>query len=153
MGLDLTHDCWHGAYSAFHRWRQKIAYAAGMPPLDLMDGMFTHLEDGRDLPTLYCQKDLNGEYPHRILKIDALLPILWSSLKPDPLHTLLHHSDCDGELAWEDCAAIADRLEELLPELPDVEDHGHIGNWRDKTSKFIDGLRDAASRKENVLFQ
>lgn len=23
MGLDTSHDCWHGAYSAFTRWRQQ----------------------------------------------------------------------------------------------------------------------------------
>lgn len=38
MGLDTTHDCWHGAYSAFHRWRTKIAEVAGYPPLDSMQG-------------------------------------------------------------------------------------------------------------------
>ena len=25
MGLDTTHGCWHGTYSAFNRWRNKIA--------------------------------------------------------------------------------------------------------------------------------
>jgi hypothetical protein len=34
MGLDTTHDCWHGAYSAFMRWRRKLAEVAGYPPLD-----------------------------------------------------------------------------------------------------------------------
>jgi hypothetical protein len=24
MGLDTTHDAWHGAYSAFMRWREKV---------------------------------------------------------------------------------------------------------------------------------
>lgn len=30
MGLDTTHDCWHGAYSAFHRFRQNLAAAIGI---------------------------------------------------------------------------------------------------------------------------
>lgn len=30
MGLDTTHDCWHGAYSAFHRFRHGIARAIGL---------------------------------------------------------------------------------------------------------------------------
>ncbi len=29
MGLDVSHDCWHGAYSAFMRWRRKLAEVAG----------------------------------------------------------------------------------------------------------------------------
>ena len=29
MGLDTTHDCFHGAYSAFSRWRNAVAEAAG----------------------------------------------------------------------------------------------------------------------------
>ena len=28
MGLDTSHDCWHGAYSAFHRWRSKLMEVA-----------------------------------------------------------------------------------------------------------------------------
>ena len=29
MGLDVSHDCWHGAYSSFHGWRSAICLAAG----------------------------------------------------------------------------------------------------------------------------
>ena len=28
MGLDCSHNAWHGAYSAFMRWRQKLADVA-----------------------------------------------------------------------------------------------------------------------------
>lgn len=119
MGLDTSHDAWHGAYSAFHRWRNEIAKAADIPPLDSMEGF-------------------GGA-------------VRWDQLKPDPLHVLLHHSDCDGEIAPEDCAKIADRLEELLPKLPDG-DHPHIGNWRDKTQRFIDGCRAAAAANEPLDF-
>ncbi len=38
MGLDTSHGCWHGAYSAFMRWRRKLAEVAGFPPLDSMEG-------------------------------------------------------------------------------------------------------------------
>lgn len=37
MGLDTTHDCWHGPYSAFHRFRCALADARGIN-LDAMDG-------------------------------------------------------------------------------------------------------------------
>ena len=38
MGLDTTHDCWHGPYSSFMAWRESIAAAAGYPPLRQMNG-------------------------------------------------------------------------------------------------------------------
>ena len=34
----------------------------------------------------------------------------WDVLKPHPLHTLLNHSDCDGDLSPADCAAMAPAL-------------------------------------------
>ena len=40
MGLHTTHGCWRGAYSAFMRWRMKLAEVAGFPPLLMMDGYF-----------------------------------------------------------------------------------------------------------------
>ena len=35
----------------------------------------------------------------------------------DALWLLLAHSDCEGEIPWEGCGRLADRLEELLPAL------------------------------------
>ncbi|QGH79670.1 hypothetical protein SEA_MINNIE_81 [Mycobacterium phage Minnie] len=31
MGLDTTHDCWHGAYGGFARFREVVGRAAGLP--------------------------------------------------------------------------------------------------------------------------
>ena len=118
MGLDTTHDCWHGAYSAFHRWRTKLAEVAGLPPLDSMTGF-------------------GGSRS-------------WD--ESDPLTKLLSHSDCDGEIASADCDPLADRLTELLPLLPEGDGGGHIGDWREKTQRFIDGLRRAAAAGEDVEF-
>ena len=153
MGLDTTHGCWHGAYSAFMSWRMKLAEVAGFPPLELMEGFYEPSGFGT-LQT--C---------HRILKtgpmdwvadslerLEKQLPIRWSCLKPDVLHDLLLHSDCDGELPVEICVPLADRLEELLPSLPDETAGGHIGFWKDKTQTFIDGLRHAAGVNEAVEF-
>ena len=80
------------------------------------------------------------------------LPISWDCLRDDPLITLLNHSDCDGEIAASDCGPLADRLAELLPQLPDGKDWGHIGDWRVKTQTFIEGLRAAAAAGEAVRF-
>lgn len=147
MGLDTTHGCWHGAYSAFNRWRQELAKLAGLPPLDLMEGFYNPITG---LPTLY---HINGKTIecHQLKRLDAQLPIKWDCLKPDALHELLNHSDCDGEIPWERCEAIADSLERLIPMMTG-ECGGHIGNWKDKTQAFVDGLRLAAKQHENVEF-
>ena len=148
MGLDTSHNCWHGAYSAFMRWRQEIAHVAGLPPLDLMEGFYPG-DDYQD-PIYWARKGLNDEKAFDDLK--RRLPIRWDCLKPSPLHKLLHHSDCEGEIAWQDCKPIADALAKLLPKMPKGDAGCHIGNWRDTTSQFITGLRNAAKAKENVDF-
>src|SRR3990172_6107396 len=146
MGLDISHGCWHGAYSAFMRWRQEIARLAGVP-LVLMDGFHRcpypeALAWAAPAPGGPACNSPFGPFLHYwCTEVDALLPIAWDVLKPDPLHILLKHSDCDGEIAWQDCAAIADRLESLIPLLPQATDAGHIGDWREKTQAFVDGLR------------
>ena len=146
MGLDISHGAWHGAYSAFMRWREMIAEIIQIPPLELMEGFF---EKGGYRDPI---SDFAKNCPNLAEVIYRSLPIKWECLRPDPLYVLLHHSDCDGEISPEDCAAIADRLEEILPKFPTGEGGGHIGNWRDKTSTFIDGCRAAAKANEPLDF-
>lgn len=140
MGLDTTHDAWHGAYGAFSRWRDKLAEAAGYALAEVKDDTFpgayrtTVLLDWGHLKT---DDDLFGE---------------WEETPDDPLIVLIAHSDCEGVIHPEQAAPLADRLEELLPSLPDGDAPGHIGNWREKTQKFIDGLRDAVSKGEDLEF-
>ena len=137
MGLDTSHSCWHGPYNSFNRWREFIAELAGMPPLMLMDGFYS--SGARHIATLCL-----GERHDMPKRIESLLPIKWECLKPSPLHELLYHSDCEGEIPCESCAAIADALEALLP--------FHRGRLEVETKEFIAGLRLAAERKENVVF-
>ena len=118
MGLDTTHNCWHGAYSAFHRWRTMIAESVAI--------------------TLGNMEGFGGE-------------MRWPSKEIEPLVVLLDHSDCEGEIAWQDCGPLADRLEQILPTLP-ASDWGHMADPRAKTRQFIDGLRAAAAAQENVGF-
>lgn len=164
MGLDTTHGCWHGAYSAFSRWREELARKAGVP-LDLMEGYYGFRagssesrvwDDAMEWSAPREGGPLCGDYRgtmlHRyITNVSAWLPIKWEALKPDILHVLLDHSDCEGEIAAADCGPLADRLEELLP-LLEGDGGGHIGSYREKTQTFIDGLRLAASQNEAVEF-
>lgn len=138
MGLDTSHGCWHGAYSAFSRWRNKLAdvagysfFKAGDPPIyetACLDWL------GDDL--------LSGTWPRIPVRPDGT---------PDALIVLLAHSDCEGEIQADMCAPLADRLEQLLP-LLEGDGGGHIGNYREKTEQFIKGLRLAATLNEPVDF-
>jgi hypothetical protein len=146
MGLDISHGAWSGSYGAFSRWRQKIAQVAGIPPLQFMEGFW---QKGRyDDPF----REMACEAPNIAATFYDSLPIKWDILKADPLHILLYHSDCDGEIAPDDCKQIADRLEELLP-LLEGDGGGHIGNYREKTQTFIDGLRLAVKLNEPIEFR
>ena len=74
--------------------------------------------------------------------------------KGDPLAKLLWHSDCDGEIPWEDCSPLADALQALLPALEVADEAGgHIGHFAAKTELFVAGLREAAELKETVEFR
>lgn len=158
MGLDTTHDCWHGSYTAFNRWRHKIAELAGIP-LPLMEGFY---EPPREEPLEWIKPRPGGPqcgHPngpwlyHWLEDVIAALPLSWEPWELDPLAVLLNHSDCDGKLEAGDCGPIARRLEELLPELAELpDDPGHIQNWVQKTQRFIDGLRAAEAAGESVEF-
>lgn len=132
MGLDTSHDCWHGAYSAFTRWRNALAEAAGYAIVNI-NGHTAALIDWGHI----TERQLFGD---------------WETTPSDPLIVLIAHSDCEGEIRPAQAAQLAARLEELLPLLPNEDAGGHIGNWRDKTQVFINGLRAAASANESVEF-
>lgn len=136
MGLDTSHNCWHGAYSAFSRWRHKIARVAGYDVFKVV------YEDG------YTQDTIMIDWGH--ITGDNLMG-KWEILPKDPLIILFAHSDCEGVIYPDAASLLADRLEELLP-LLDGDGGGHIGSYKDKTMAFIDGLRNAAIVGEVVDF-
>lgn len=146
MGLDTTHNCWHGAYSAFNRWRDRLAEAAGIEvePYRYENGI---MFGGPRLDWRSIERkigyDLNGKWDEIPVRHDGI---------PDPLIILLAHSDCEGELQTEFLDSLADRLEELLPLVEHEDGGGHIGNYGDTTRKFIKGLRLAFKRGEKVSF-
>lgn len=144
MGLDTSHDCWHGAYSAFSRWRNILATAAGYPLEEVKEGHFTYSRVvglNYDIPEKrYYGKGWKSEIP------------AVTGHNPD-LMLLLHlHSDCEGVIKRKHQLLIADRLEELLPKLEEIDGGGHIGNAADKTRQFIAGLRAAHAAHETVDF-
>jgi len=149
MGLDTSHGCWHGSYGRFYEWRKQIAATAGLPPLELMDGFFQpHRQEGGWHPTFYLGNSVNDKLVMDPMKsIEERLPISWECLKPSPLHILLSHSDCDGEIEWGDCDGIADCLQSLVDKEKANPYFPHA-----RTNTFISGLRLAYANKENVDF-
>ena len=135
MGLDTSHDCWHGAYGAFTRFRTAIAKAAGYPigPDESLGG-----RDFYQLPwDQFEDKNYYGE---------------WDRVPgDDPLIVLLVHSDCDGVIHPEHGVHLAKRLRELAPLLSE-EGGGHIDSMRAVALRFADGLEDAAALDEDVVF-
>jgi len=135
MGLDTTHNCWHGAYSAFGQWRRTLAYVAGY--------WITKVQDG-----IYNQETIIVDWGHLQDKILGD----WDKVPDDPLLILIAHSDCEGAIHPREAKALADRLEELKSKLPNGGNQGHIWDYKEVTQRFIDGLREAASKNEDVEF-
>jgi hypothetical protein len=129
MGLDCSHDAFHGAYSAFNRLRQAVCRAMG--------GSFP---------------------PHEDKTLDLAFWYLGDGYGPDThpgLLEFLSHSDCDGEIAPEMCVRVADELEALLPKVSDDGAWGHLardGGYVAVLEQFIAGCRDAAAAGEPLRF-
>lgn len=134
MGLDTTYGCWHGPYSAFNRWRTEVARAAGMPIVRRDD------EDRREYPALWGEPEwAGGEHAVAVAQGE------WDELPEDPLLVLLLHSDCDGIIPVEALLPLAERLEEIAPQMNEDYD-------RDATARFAQGLRAAAAAGKPVEF-
>jgi len=129
MGLDISHDAFHGAYSAFNRFRKALARAMGgsFPPHDL----FEH-DDNR----WYWGHGYSAE-THPGLTI------------------FFCHSDCDGEMTPEECALVIRDLAPLVEKLPAYGGGGHIesaGGYRAVGEQFLRGCQAAIDANENLEF-
>jgi len=133
MGLDVTHNAFSGAYSAFNNLRKFILTSIGgsYPPHDNKE-----LKDGY----WYFGKGYNTETYQGLTEFFS-------------------HSDCDGEISPEMCKVVADELEEILPQVEELakirQSYGHIerdGGWVEVTKRFIEGCRSAHKRNEPLEF-
>ena len=128
MGLDMSHDAFHGAYSAFNRFREFICESTGGRWADIQHGDLTwEFGDG------YTGETHPG------------------------LFALLSHSDCDGEIESDVAGKLADELESLLPKLEarNSGSVGHIaaaGGYVEVAKKMIIGCREAFSNGEPLTF-
>lgn len=142
MGLDTSHDAWHGAYSSFGAWRREVAIAAGLIEEDqtLFPKQYYDPENMRDSP-------LDWEKLNLMTDCEGV----WHEEPEDPIWYLINHSDCDGVIQFAHLLPLADRLEKLVP-LVDMKDY-HYTEWQEsKTQRFVDGLRAAYNAGEDLDF-
>lgn len=143
MGLDCSHNAFHGAYSAFNSFLQEVAHAIGgsYPP--------------------HWKRDISGRLIQPLQRDESLYDNRWYwgdqgySHESNPgLSEFFCHSDCDGEISPEMCKIVADELEPLLEKMPE-ESLGHIaarGGYRKVLQYFIDGCRAAHAANEPLDF-
>lgn len=150
MGLDCSHDAFHGAYSAFNRLRQEISRSIGgsYPPHWKYRDDGSLLEDGNGL--VVYDKDLDE---NQFYYADEFNPNEYPGL-----HEFLTHSDCDGEISPEMCIKVADDLEKILPKVEALNSAsgGHIaarGGYAEVIRKFIAGCRKAAAEDQPLEFR
>lgn len=168
MGLDMTHDCWHGPFSAFHRWRREVARLAGFPPLDIMEDFYGELL-GLEYEKAHPPRT-SGSWEQDGLVMaywrDGRLPLKWADLGDhvgdQRLIPLLRHSDCDGEIAPDEAATIAAGLQALVDHCqrrrvyagrPESEPRADYDGFWPATRRFIDGLWRASAANEVVEFR
>jgi len=157
MGLDVYvendgTELWHGAYSAFSRFRIYIARMAGI----CLEAMWGYVERGPFKEgKIYCPFWMHHENAIDNVKYmnEKYEPIPFPPKEEEPLVILLDHSDCDGEIEIEDLEPLSKRLTQLYNRMEDKEMGGHIGNIKEKTKFFIDGLNKAIELQERVLFR
>lgn len=140
MGLDTTHDCFHGAYSAFNRLRKAVARACGgsFPPhLPDYDAAFLAREPCPDRDMWYFEDEV---VPPEHL---------------DGMRAFLGHSDCDGILTPTDAALVEAFLRWASP-LVETGGGGHIargGGARAMAEQFAAGCEVAVAAGEPVEFR
>ena len=126
MGLDTSHDAWHGSYSTFGEWRRIIASAAGFPPLNGMVGFggagnWNKVPGDKRLVPLLNHSDCDGE---------------------------ISPSDCAG------IAASLQELIDRIPDYKDDDAHpALIEYWRQKTKMFHQGCLVAVAANESIKFR
>ena len=64
----------------------------------------------------------------------------------DPIIILLNHSDCDGEISWEDCKIVHLRLFELIKNWAD-DDYDKI-----QALELIRGMKDCMKNQVDLIF-
>jgi hypothetical protein len=123
MGLDTTHDCWHGPYSAFKDFRDAVAVAA--------KAEFDYVPSYEGHPMRAYMGWWDEEHNYT-----------------EPLDVFFVHSDCEGYIFPNDAQQLIPRLLRLLPRL----DGGDQWSPYQRLAAFVAGLQHAVDEWEIVRF-
>ena len=150
---------WRTAYGAFSRWRESVAEAAGyqVVMVKCRPGEMDY-----ETPASYYAPGADRRYHGLhwpLILIDwghiteANLNGVWDEMPADPLRLIIAHHDHAGALPAEYLAPLADRLEELLPDLDNARwGHPPANSIAEYTEMFICGLRAAAAAGQPLWF-
>lgn len=117
MGLDTSHDAWHGPYSSFNQFRKWLGEKIGI--------------------NIYEYEGYGDKGTKELSTIDH------------DIQPLLDHSDCDGELTWEQCKRVAKGLKLIIDETPESEHK----DWRYQAAlNFRKGCIKAANARQAIDF-
>ena len=141
MGLDTSHDCWHGPYSMFMRWRERLHVLIMRDRRDRLGAAWFDAQ-----PWSRAQSYTYAE----CVRKESEIPWPYPS-ETDPLDVLMSHSDCDGEIAADLCGPMADALQDLIDRR--MPSSGLYDDIRPATERFVAGLRRAASAGDAVVFR
>lgn len=143
MGLSVSHDAFHGAYSSFARFREAIGVAAG----------FTYRKSASGLGYSAAEIDWDSYTEWNFYGMWDEMPINPITKQPDPLMMLLVHSDCEGFLWRGILDELEARLKGLLPILEKFSaGHGHLPNYAEGVRRFILGCQAACEEGDNLEF-
>ena len=156
MGLDVSHNCWVGAYSAFNTFRRRIA------EIDDRQDDLAQWDNRND--ECFLVKDERAGNALMRLEVDdgyehagttaTIFDI--EDLKRDPISFLLWHSDCGGLIPFGLCKPLAHELLSLADRVDEGElCGGHIqanGGLKAVLKRFAKGLFLAHKNKESVEF-
>lgn len=125
MGLDTSHDAFHGSYGNFNRLRKAVARAIG--------GSHSPHDDKSLDEDLWYSGEGYTEETH------------------PGLFEFLSHSDCDGEIGPETCAKVAEELEAIIP-LIEGDNAATAEVYRKYVARLAAGCRLAHSMGEPLTF-
>lgn len=129
MGLDTTHNCWHGPYSAFGRFRAAVGEAA--------KDVFGYVPDYGAHPARAFQGWWDDDHTYT-----------------DVLDVFFVHSDCDGYIFPQQAEPLAKRLRQLVEHVPDDDcPENPQFSTRARLTRFVFGLLDAVDTWQIVEFR
>lgn len=162
MGLDTSHDCWHGPYGQFMRWRTWLAAQVGLP-LQITEGFIDSILEESDLEKIQALMPygLGEPFMTARVSVDGLVRgggFIRQSIISHPLKPLLCHSDCNGRLRWWECRDIAIALLAVLRTCErDTKEgapaRGCYDGMYQATKRFALGCALAYRERRDVIFR